>query len=250
MSIHQIKDPEEANVFFFHGPMLSFQPGKKNAVLPSGLPDNNKTFFNENKRDINNFSNYFLIRPIRSTLIATAIRNGYYNRYEGGIQADLSILQDLYYLPKQKLNTNYSMGNKQFNINGRILFLPANYTDVFNSKQIVILSSPDPTISNDSEFATYSSVCSEENDCFGLSAYFLDVGDTQDPELFGISFNQINSIDTSSFSPIILNLKQNDQTIISILYNSSYTNTEVVIKHPSVGIYVINLPESSQDIDI
>jgi hypothetical protein len=207
-------------------------------------------FFNENKRSVYIPNKYFVIRPIRSYLIATAIRNGYYNYYSGVIEADPSALESLYYLPKQNLTINYSMGNKKFNINERILFLPANYEDVFNSKQIVILSSPDPTIGNDSEFATYSSVCSEEYNCFGLSVYFLDIGDTKDAELFGVSFNELKSIDSISTSPIILNVKQNNQIIVSVLYNSNYVNTEIVIKHPSIGLYIINLPELSQDIDI
>lgn len=193
---------------------------------------------------------------IRSKLTTTAIRNGYYNSYTGKIETNIS-LEDTYYLPQQNISTVFSYGSSQLKSNKQkinesnyTLFLPENYADIFNSKTVILTPRYDPELSNSSNRLVYSCACDTTNNCLGLSCFFIDINNLNDSSMFGISFNNPQTIANNSEAPLILNIKYNNNTIASVLYDSSHINNNVVIKHPSINLYEIALPNISKDIYI
>jgi len=198
----------------------------------------------------NNTQNNFSPLPIRSSLIATRTRLGYYQIYFGQTPEPLRIT-DLYFLPVQNISSVFSYSLSQFNKNQKVkdqsyqLFLPANYQDPFNSKKN-ILNQIISRLENDK--IVYIVENSE------IIAYFLQNNPLDNlvynSSTLGISYTKnkknLPSIDTI---PVVLNLLKDSNIIVSLIYSPSLSNSEVSIKHPLLSsVLSIRLPSQDQNI--
>lgn len=200
---------------------------------------------------------------IRTLNQSAAIRNGEFNIYTGKFESGPPA-SSKYYLPKQNISTVYSFNNKYYTYSNKLnavdnsfksLFLPENYADIFNNKNLILIATNfNFQLSEQNNQRIYSVSCSDNPGCMGIgiTSFFIQ------PSYDANSSNyEINGSMGISFDPIIdsnpvddyleLNIIRQSETIVRIIYDKAYINTEICIKHPLIDNYLLHTlkPESS-----
>jgi hypothetical protein len=218
----------------------------------------------EDKKNQDTIKTYFEPLPIVTSETSKAIRAGFYSRYSNKFIFGYPYVAK-YFVPKQNLSSIYAGQSGSYKNNTKIVgqnydfVLPENYQDIFNSKSTILNTYQNIDFSVSLNTNVFSTECFDPQ-CEGIFATFVQPSfDTNinlysDSNNFGISFNNkdlFNAPLQNISSPIIVDLKMNNETIVSIVYNQEFILTEVAVKHPLIPTnFTIILPSSDREIHI
>lgn len=187
----------------------------------------------------------------------SAIQANYYNEVYGTFVSGFP-QSVLYYLPKQTVSTTYTT-SKNFYANSSPTrnvtqteyqqFLPSNFKDKFaNKDNVYIVGSGDVDTSLSFKFNTLVFSLSPDNLGRFVCHFIKPTGNNANLDIttyvpyynygnIGIGIDNIKTNFTDSNR--ILNITYNNEIIFGLLYDSTYNNMEVAIKHPVIQNYLL-----------
>lgn len=182
----------------------------------------------------------------------SAIRQNLYNEYTGEFAENFPTTTK-YFVPTQQTGTSFNTTKQPKNLNPT-LFLPENYLDEFATKDTILSAVINGELSDILNTTVYSAQC--DDSCassflthFIQPSYDSENTDYNDADNYGVSFNDPTGI-VDSISIITIEIKKNNETIITVSYNPVFANTEIVVKHPDIVNYQkFILPASDSEIN-
>lgn len=204
---------------------------------------------------------------IRIVEDCSAIRANDYDAFTNSFESGFPV-SNIYYLPNQIVSSVYRMNNNYYShrnpttnirINSYQWFLPGNYQDKFNSKDIILVAYDiDPALTARLNKNVYSTICfdniADGSNCYGISASFVQpTGDISNDYTtygnLGIAFDVINTLLNNSH--IITNINHNGELIVRLVHDTIYNGSEISVKHPRINNYLLlNLPSTNSTLNL